>query len=84
VSNTSHMCDDCINIHLGMFKLSGMCTAYLLVHGAVFDKKLLVRPESKIAVQVSLRAVVLQPGGVFAGRRDWLVVSTILRQAPGP
>jgi hypothetical protein len=35
-------------------------------------------------LQVALRAVVLQPGGVSAGRRDWLVVSTILRQAPGP
>jgi hypothetical protein len=35
-------------------------------------------------LQVALRAVVLQSGGVSAGRRDWLVVSTIMRQAPGP
>jgi hypothetical protein len=35
-------------------------------------------------LQVALRAIVLEPGGLSAGRRDWLVVSTILPQAPGP
>jgi hypothetical protein len=35
---------------LGMLTLSGMCAALLLVHGAVDDMKLLVHPESSIAV----------------------------------
>jgi hypothetical protein len=35
-------------------------------------------------LQVALRVVVLHPGGLSAGRGDWLVVSTILPQAPGP
>jgi hypothetical protein len=34
------------------------------------------------ALQVALRSVVLQPGGLWFGSRDWLVVSTILPQAP--
>jgi hypothetical protein len=33
-----------------MFTLSGICAASLLVHGAVADKKILVHPESSIAV----------------------------------
>jgi hypothetical protein len=33
-----------------MLTLSGMCAACLLVHGVVADKKLLVHPESSIAV----------------------------------
>jgi hypothetical protein len=33
-----------------MLTLIGMCAACLLVHGAVADKKLLVHPESSIAV----------------------------------
>jgi hypothetical protein len=39
---------------------------------------------TSLDTKVALRAVVLQPVGVSAGRRDWLVVSTILPQAPGP
>jgi hypothetical protein len=30
--------------------LSGTCSAYLLLHGVAADKKLLVYPESRIAV----------------------------------
>jgi hypothetical protein len=33
-----------------MLTLSGTCTACLLLHGAVADKKMLVHPESRIAV----------------------------------
>jgi hypothetical protein len=33
-----------------MLTLSGMCVACLLVHGAVADNKLIVHPESIIAV----------------------------------
>jgi hypothetical protein len=31
-----------------MFTLSGMCAAFLSLHGAAADKKLLVHPESRI------------------------------------
>jgi hypothetical protein len=44
------VCDDWIDVPLGMLTLSGMCAACLLVHGAVADKKLLVHLESSIAV----------------------------------
>jgi hypothetical protein len=44
VRNTSLVCDDWIYVQLEIFILSGMCAAYLLVHGPVADKKLLVRP----------------------------------------
>jgi hypothetical protein len=44
------VCDDWINVPLGMFTLSGMCDVCLMVHGAVADAKLLVHPESSIAV----------------------------------
>jgi hypothetical protein len=50
VSSESHVCDDCIDVPLGMFTLSGMCAACLLVCGTVADKKIPVHPESKIAV----------------------------------
>jgi hypothetical protein len=50
VSNKSNVCDDWIVVPLGMLTLSGMCAACLLLHGAVADKKLLVHPESRIAV----------------------------------
>jgi hypothetical protein len=33
-----------------MLTLSGTCASCLLLHGAVADKKLLVQPESRIAV----------------------------------
>jgi hypothetical protein len=33
-----------------MLKLSGTCASCLLLHGAVADKKLLVQPETRIAV----------------------------------
>jgi hypothetical protein len=36
------------------------------------------------ALQVALRAVVLQPVVLSADSRDWLVVSTILPQVSGP
>jgi hypothetical protein len=39
-----------IGVPLSIFMLSGMCADCLLVHGAVADKKILVHPESKIAV----------------------------------
>jgi hypothetical protein len=47
---SSHVCDNWIDVPLGMLTLSGMCATYLLVHGAVADKKLLVHMESSIAV----------------------------------
>jgi hypothetical protein len=50
VSNKSHVCDDCIDVQLGMFTLSEMCAACLLAHGDVADKKTHVHPESKITV----------------------------------
>jgi hypothetical protein len=43
-----------------MLTLSGMCASCLLLHGAVADKKLLVQPESRIAV--SLVATSLNDG----------------------
>jgi hypothetical protein len=33
-----------------MLTLSGTCASCLLLHGAVADKKILVQPESRIAV----------------------------------
>jgi hypothetical protein len=42
--------DEWIDITIGIFTLSRMCAACLLVHGDGADKKLLVHPESKIAV----------------------------------
>jgi hypothetical protein len=42
--------DDWIVVPLGMFTFSGTCTACLSLHGAAVDKKLLVHPESRIAV----------------------------------
>jgi hypothetical protein len=35
---------------LGMLTCNGTCAARLFMHGAVADKKLLVQPESSIAV----------------------------------
>jgi hypothetical protein len=49
-SNKSHVCDDWIVVPLGMLILSGTCASCLSLHGAVADKKMLVQPESKIAV----------------------------------
>jgi hypothetical protein len=42
--------DDWIVVSLGMFTFSGTCAACLSLHGAAADKKLLVQPESRIAV----------------------------------
>jgi hypothetical protein len=44
-----------------MFTLSGRCAACLSLHGAAADKKLLVQPESRIAV---LSVVALEKDGV--------------------
>jgi hypothetical protein len=44
-----------------MFTLSGTCAACLSLHGAAADKKLLVRPESRIAVS---SVVTLEKHGV--------------------
>jgi hypothetical protein len=44
------VCDDCIVVPLGIFTLIGVCSACLSLHGAAADKKLLVHPESRIAV----------------------------------
>jgi hypothetical protein len=35
-----------------MLTLSGTCTSCLLLYGAVADKKILVHPESRIAVSL--------------------------------
>jgi hypothetical protein len=50
VSNKSHVCDNWIVVPLVMLTLSGTWAACLSLHGAVADKKLLVHPESRIAV----------------------------------
>jgi hypothetical protein len=50
VSNKSHVCADCIAVPLGMLTLSGTCASCVLLHSAVADKKMLVQPESIIAV----------------------------------
>jgi hypothetical protein len=50
VSNASLVCDDWINVPLGIFMLSGRCAACLLVHDDVADKKLIVHPSSKMDV----------------------------------
>jgi hypothetical protein len=55
------VCDNCIVVPLGIFTLSRMCAACLSLHGAAADKKLLVRPESRIAVSSDGALVV---GGV--------------------
>jgi hypothetical protein len=55
------VCDDWIDAPLCMFTLSVMCTACLLVHGDVADKKNLVHPGSKIAVP---SVVAVRSGGV--------------------
>jgi hypothetical protein len=52
---------DRIVVPLGMFMLSGTCADCLSLHGAVADKKLLVHPESRIAV---LSVVALERDGV--------------------
>jgi hypothetical protein len=44
-----------------MFTLSGMCAACFSLHGAAADKKLMVHPESRIAV---LSVVALEGVGV--------------------
>jgi hypothetical protein len=40
-----------------MLTLSGMCASCLLLHGAVADKKMLVQPESRIAVSFVVTSV---------------------------
>jgi hypothetical protein len=57
VSNKLHVCDDWIVVPLGMLTLSGMCAYCLSLHGAVADKKLLVHPESRIAVSFIVTSV---------------------------
>jgi hypothetical protein len=51
------VCDDWIDVSLGMLTLSSMCAAYLLLHGAVSDKKLLVDPESSIVIVIAVNMV---------------------------
>jgi hypothetical protein len=50
VYNKSHVCDYWIEVPLGMLPLSGMCSAGLMVNGAVADNKFIVQPESGISV----------------------------------
>jgi hypothetical protein len=56
-SYKSHVCDDWIVVPLGMLTLSGTCAACLLLHGAVADKKMMVHPESIIAVSFVVTSV---------------------------
>jgi hypothetical protein len=44
------VCDNWIVVPLGIFTLSGMCAACVSLHGAAAEKKLMVHPESRIAV----------------------------------
>jgi hypothetical protein len=57
VSNNSHVCDDWIVVPLGMLTLSGTRAACLSLHGAVADKKMLVHPDSRIAVSFVVTSV---------------------------
>jgi hypothetical protein len=50
VRNKSHVCDDWVDVPLCMLTLSGMCAARLLAHGTVAEEKLIVHPESRIAL----------------------------------
>jgi hypothetical protein len=56
-SNKLHVCGDWIVVPLGMLTLSGTCAACLLLHGVVADKKVLVHPESRIAVSFVVTSV---------------------------
>jgi hypothetical protein len=57
VSDKLHVCDDWIVVPLGMLTLSGTCAACLSLHGEVADKKMLVHPESRIAVSCVVTSV---------------------------
>jgi hypothetical protein len=57
VSNRLHVCDDWIVVPLGMLTLSRTCATCLSLHGAAADKKLLVHPESRIAVSFVVTSV---------------------------
>jgi hypothetical protein len=57
VSNKSHVCDNWIVVPLGMLTLSETCAASLSLHSVVADKKLLVHPESRIAVSFVVTSV---------------------------
>jgi hypothetical protein len=57
VSNRLHVCDDWIVVPLGMSTLRGTRAACLFLHGAAADKKLLVHPESRIAVSFFVTSV---------------------------
>jgi hypothetical protein len=57
VNNRLHVCDNWIVAPLGMLTLSGTCAACLSLHGAAADKKLLVHPESRIAVSFVVTSV---------------------------
>jgi hypothetical protein len=56
------VCDNWIGVPLGILRLNGMCDARLMVNGAVAHKKILVHPESRIAVSsvVAVNMVGLQ------------------------
>jgi hypothetical protein len=56
-SNKLQVNDDWIVVPLGMLTLSGTCAACLSLHGALADKKLLVHPESRIAVSFVVTSV---------------------------
>jgi hypothetical protein len=57
VNNKLHVCDDWIVVPLCMLTLSGTCAACLSLHGAAADKKLMVHPESRIAVSFVVTSV---------------------------
>jgi hypothetical protein len=56
-SNKSHVCDELIVVSLGMLTLSGTRASCLLLHGTVADKKMLLQPESRIAVSFFVTSV---------------------------
>jgi hypothetical protein len=57
VSNKLHVCDDWIVVPLCMLTFSATCAACLPLNGAPADKKLLVHPESRIAVSFVVTSV---------------------------
>jgi hypothetical protein len=61
-------------VPLGMFTCNGTCAAHLLMQGAVADKKMLVHPDSSIAVSFidanNVGGVQLQES-ILGGKRNY-------------
>jgi hypothetical protein len=80
VSNKLQVCEDWIVVPLSMFTLSGTCAACLSLHRASADKKLLVHPESRIAVSSVGTFVVV--GVQSKDNAKWSILSSMSLAAP--